>query len=146
MEGIRRRNLFRVAQAGGVDGYLGIPLLLATRNLARVLQEESRFPVFESDTAEILQRKSNRDSCSSVERLSFGSVSLVVSSAELPRLWFCPSDLGECSLVRCCSFRTFIGFLGMDCNVWDQKNFLATFLFQKIVISSKQSVLPIFKL
>ena len=46
----------------------------------------------------------------------------------------------------CCSFRTFIGFLGMDCNVWDQKNFLATFLFQKIAISSTQSVLPVFKL
>ena len=33
-----------------------------------------------------LQRKSNRDPGSSVERLSFGSVSFVVSSAELPRL------------------------------------------------------------
>ena len=45
---------------------------------------------FSNQTQPILHRKSNRDPGSSVERLSFGSVSLVVSSAELPRLWFVP--------------------------------------------------------
>ena len=45
---------------------------------------------YSDQTQPTLQRKSNRDSGSSVERLSFGSVSLVVSSAELPRLWFVP--------------------------------------------------------
>ena len=35
-------------------------------------KKKADFPVFESDTAKILQRKSNRDTCSSVERMADG--------------------------------------------------------------------------
>ena len=64
--------------------------LLDSRNLARILHEESRFPVILIRHSTVYIVNPTRDTSSSVERLSFGSVSLVVSSAELPRLWFVP--------------------------------------------------------
>ena len=43
-----------------------------------------------------------------------------------------PSYLGECALVQCCSEGTFIGLVGMDCNVMGPKKVvLGTFLFLK---------------
>ena len=58
----------------------------------------------------------------------------------------CPSDLGECSLVRCCSFRTCMGFLGMDCNVLAPEGIvLETFLFLKVTIFSTASVFDDFQ-
>ena len=68
----------------------GTYALLDSRNLARVLHEESQFPVILIRHSRFYIVNPTGDSGSSVERLSFGSVSLVVSSAELPRLWFVP--------------------------------------------------------
>ena len=65
-------------------------ILLDSRNLARILHEEADYPVIRTDTARVYIVNRTEDMGSSVERLSFGSVSTVVSSAELPRLWFVP--------------------------------------------------------
>ena len=59
-------------------------------NLARILHEEADYPVIRTDAARVYIVNRTEDMGSSVERLSFGSVSTVVSSAELPRLWFVP--------------------------------------------------------
>ena len=69
------------------------------------LNEESRFRLFFADTAEILHRKSNRDTCSSVERLSFGSVQPCRLLCRVASAMVCPSNLGECSLVRLLFFQ-----------------------------------------
>ena len=64
--------------------------LLATRNLAKVLQEESRISGFRADATQIFLRKSNRESRSSVERLSSGSVQPCRFLFRVSRLWFVP--------------------------------------------------------
>ena len=58
-------------------------------------REESRKPDFETDAKSILRGKSNRNEGSSVERLSFGSVSLVSFLCRAGSALVCPSDLGE---------------------------------------------------
>ena len=69
---------------------LPLLLLLDSQNLARILQEDSRIPVILNRRSKVYIVNPTMDSGSSVERLSFGSVSFVVSSAESPRLWFVP--------------------------------------------------------
>ena len=64
--------------------------LLDSRNLARILQEECRISGILHRRSKVYIVNPTVDTGSSVERLSFGSVSFVVSSAELPRLWFVP--------------------------------------------------------
>ena len=82
-----------------------LPLsLLATRNLAKVLQKKAEYPVFGQTQPNFL-RKCNRESCSSVERLSSGSVQPVVSSSARFHGFVCPSNLGEYSLVRLLFFQ-----------------------------------------
>ena len=66
------------------------PKLLDSRNLARILQEECQISGILHRRSKVYIVNPTVDTGSSVERLSFGSVSFVVSSAELPRLWFVP--------------------------------------------------------
>ena len=66
--------------------------------------------------------------------------------ARFSRHCLCPSDLGECSLVFCCSLQNlhWVFGHGLQC-FWDQKIFLETFLFRKVTISSTASVFADFQ-
>ena len=121
------------------------PLLLDSQNLARILHEEADNPVIRTDGTG-LQGKSQQWTGSSVERLSFGSVSFCRFLCRVASALVCPCDLGECSLVCWLFFQNLPGIGGYGLQCLGLEEFLATFLFQKLVISSTQSVLPIFKL
>ena len=122
-----------------------LTLLLDSRNLARILHEEADNPVIRTDGTG-LHGKSQQWTGSSVERLSFGSVSFCRFLCRVASALVCPCDLGECSLVCWLFFQNLPGIGGYGLQCLGLEEFLATFLFQKLVISSTQSVLPIFKL
>ena len=69
---------------GGIIIFIWILHVYVTNSM-----KKRNFRLF-AQTQHGLHSKANNDQGSSVERLSFGSVSSVVSSAELPRLWFVP--------------------------------------------------------
>ena len=80
-------------------------ILLDSRNLARILQEDSQIPVILNRRSKVYIVNPTVDTGSSVERLSFGSVSFCRFLCRVASAMVCPSNLGECSLVRLLFFQ-----------------------------------------
>ena len=84
--------------------WLQLLLLLATRNLAKVLQEESRFPVFKQTQPRfyIVNPTGTHVHLLNVCHSGRSALSFPLPSSSA---MVCPSNLGECSLVRLLFFQ-----------------------------------------